>query len=52
MNALGANTVYNHADYRLMSRRALEGLAEVFGGQSVSARDCPDDRLSVRCGIL
>ena len=28
MNALGANTVYNHADYRLMSRRALEGLAE------------------------
>ncbi len=30
MNALGANTVYNHADYRLMSRRALLGLAE-FG---------------------
>ena len=28
MNALGANTVYNHADYRLMSRRALEGLAQ------------------------
>ena len=28
MNALGANTVYNHADYRLMRRRALEGLAE------------------------
>ncbi len=28
MNALGANTVFNHADYRLMSRRALEGLAE------------------------
>lgn len=28
MNAMGANTVYNHADYRLMSRRALEGLAE------------------------
>ena len=28
MNALGANTVYNHADYRLMSRRALEGLSE------------------------
>lgn len=28
MNLLGANTVYNHADYRLMSRRALEGLAE------------------------
>ncbi|MDO4278886.1 MAG: glycosyltransferase family 2 protein [Lachnoclostridium edouardi] len=28
MNLLGANTVYNHADYRLMSRRALNGLAE------------------------
>ena len=30
MDALGAKTVYNHADYRLMSRRALMGLAE-FG---------------------
>ena len=28
MNALGAEVVFNHADYRLMSRRALEGLAE------------------------
>jgi len=28
MEALGAETVYNHADCRLMSRRALEGLAE------------------------
>ena len=28
MNWLGANTVFNHADYRLMSRRALEGLAQ------------------------
>ena len=28
MNAMGANTVFNHADYRLMSRRALEALAE------------------------
>ncbi len=28
MNALGANTVYNHADFRLMSRRALKGLSE------------------------
>ena len=25
MNALGAETVFNHADYRLMSRRALDG---------------------------
>ncbi len=30
MNLMGAETVYNHADYRLMSRRALEGLAQ-FG---------------------
>lgn len=30
MNIMGANTVFNHADYRLMSKRALEGLAE-FG---------------------
>jgi glycosyltransferase involved in cell wall biosynthesis len=28
MNLLGANVVFNHADYRLMSRRALEGLAQ------------------------
>ena len=30
MNSMGANTVFNHADYRLMSSRALEGLAQ-FG---------------------
>ena len=28
MNVLGANVVFNHADYRLMSKAALEGLAE------------------------
>ena len=28
MNALGAESVFNHADYRLMSRRALEGLSQ------------------------
>lgn len=28
MTILGADTVYNHADYRLMSKRALEGLSE------------------------
>ena len=27
MSAMGADTVFNHADYRLMSRRALDGLA-------------------------
>lgn len=28
MSLLGAQTVYNHADYRLMSKRAVQGLAE------------------------
>ena len=28
MNAMGAETVFNHADYRLMSKRALEGLSQ------------------------
>lgn len=28
MNWMGAETVFDHADYRLMSRRALEGLAQ------------------------
>lgn len=28
MRAMGVETVYDHADYRLMSRRALNGLAE------------------------
>ena len=28
MNRLGAKVVFNHADYRLMSKRALEGMAE------------------------
>lgn len=28
MKMLGADIIYNHADYRLMSKRALEGLSE------------------------
>ena len=28
MRTLGVDMVYNHADYRLMSKRALEGLSE------------------------
>lgn len=28
MNAFGAQTIFNHADYRLMSKRAIEGLEE------------------------
>ena len=29
MDLLGAETVFNHADYRLMSKRALDGLAQI-----------------------
>lgn len=28
MRAMGVDVIYNHADYRLMSRRALDGLAQ------------------------
>ncbi|MBY6837472.1 glycosyltransferase family 2 protein [Clostridium botulinum] len=28
MNALGVDVMYNHADYRLMSKRALDGLSQ------------------------
>lgn len=28
MKSLGVDVIYNHADYRLMSKRAMEGLAE------------------------
>lgn len=28
MNSLGVDTVYNHADFRLMSKRALDGLSQ------------------------
>ena len=28
MNFLGAETIFNHADYRLMSKRALDGLSQ------------------------
>ena len=28
MNVMGAETVYNHADYRLLSKKALEALSE------------------------
>ncbi len=34
---MGAKIVYNHADYRLMSKRALEGLAE-FGESNLFLR--------------
>jgi hypothetical protein len=32
ISALGAESVYNHADFRLMSRRAVEALKHVLVG--------------------
>ncbi len=37
MKLMGADLVYNHADYRLMSRRALDGLSE-FGETNLFLR--------------
>ncbi len=37
INSMGGNTVYNHADYRLMSRRALMALSE-FGEENLFLR--------------
>ena len=36
MKAMGAKSVYNHADFRLMSSRALEGLAQSICSFAVS----------------
>lgn len=38
MQAMGVEIVFNHADYRLMSKRALEGLSEFREVKSVPAR--------------
>ncbi len=37
MKAMGADIVFNHADYRLMSKRALEGLSE-YGESNIFLR--------------
>ena len=47
MKALGVDIVFNHADYRLMSKRAVERTGGVHGGQPVPARHCAADRLQV-----
>ena len=47
MSLMGAETVFNHADYRLMSRRALES---VPGSQSVPAGHRADGGLSLGRG--
>lgn len=41
MNFMGAETVFNHADYRLMSRRALEGLAQFRRSTCSCGASCP-----------
>ena len=48
MKLLGVDVVFNHADYRLMSKRALEGPVGVQGSQPVSAGHCAADRLPQR----
>ena len=42
LNLLGAEVVYNHADYRLMSRRALEALSQAMcpGNSCTLATSC------------
>ena len=35
MHILGVDVVYDHADYRLMSRRALDALSEYYEKPSV-----------------
>ena len=45
LKTFGVEAVYNHADYRLMSRRALDGLAEFGEVNLFSARDCDADWL-------
>ncbi|MFR4477470.1 MAG: hypothetical protein ACLT3Y_09870 [Ruminococcus callidus] len=47
MKHMGADLVFNHADYRLMSRRALDGL-ESFKDEYVSPRCGAADRLPQR----
>ena len=41
MNFLGAETVFNHADYRLMSRRALRGSPSSRKSTSSCGGSCP-----------
>lgn len=45
LNWMGAEVVYNHADYRLVSSRVLKEFAKFQGSQSVPARNVPAGRL-------
>ena len=48
MKFFGVDIVYNHADYRLMSRRVLGELAQYRGGQPFFARPGAAGGLSLR----
>ncbi len=50
MHLMGADVVYNHADYRLMSRRALEALAE-YDEVNLFLRGMVPD-LGFKCGTV
>ena len=60
MKALGADVVFNHADYRLMSRRALDALAEYkevkkmlsFAWEGISSLSVKPMKLITRLGIV
>ena len=40
LNWMGAEVVYNHADYRLVSSRVLERICKFQGSQSVPCAEC------------
>ena len=50
MNVLGANVVFNHADYRLMSRRALDILSQ-YGESNLYLRGIMPD-IGLRTAVV
>ena len=52
MSFLGADIVYDHADYRLLSKRATENLLDFDEVNLFFARDRTNDRFSEHyCGV-
>ena len=52
MHLLGVDVVFNHADYRLMSQRALEALSEYREENLFPAGHCAADWLPQRHCLL
>lgn len=52
MHLLGSRVITNHADYRLMSRKALDALAEYKETNLFLRGADPDDGISFRCGVF